>query len=315
MTREAVIFDMDGTLADLTHRLWHIIGYPKNYDAFFDAVEQDMPITPMIRLTEIIDKARITILLVSGRPERSRKGTENWLDKHNVPYQELYMRPDGDFRKDSIVKSQILDHILSEGYDILFTVDDRPSVVAMWRERGITCLHCREWIEAEVTAHGGIKQGLLSLMIGPAGAGKSSWLNGDAVTKYNLHASQIVSSDQVRAELSGDFKDQTKNGLVFEAVHKIAKARITAGLPALIDATNLRRQDRLACVGLANGGPVRYFVLDRPIEDKRRDGGWRNDLGFDLIGKHHQTFQSQLKDILAGDSLSNVEVVDLRTVI
>ncbi len=58
-------------------------------------------------------------------------------------YQDLHMRAEGDYRPDYIVKSQILDGILADGHDIAFVVDDRPSVVAMWRERGLTCLHVR----------------------------------------------------------------------------------------------------------------------------------------------------------------------------
>ena len=48
------------------------------------------------------------------------------------------------------------------------------------------------------------------------------------------------------------------------------------------------------------------------MEEKRRDGGWRNSLPIDLLAKHEATFASQLKDILAGDNRPNVEVVDLR---
>jgi hypothetical protein len=63
---------------------------------------------------------------------------------------------------------------------------------------------------------------------------------------------------------------------------------------------------------------VHYVVIDRPMEDKRRNAGWRAEIvgkdgaPFDLISKHDQMFRSQLKDILAGDGLPNVVVVDMR---
>jgi len=65
-----------------------------------------------------------------------------------------------------------------------------------------------------------------------------------------------------------------------------------------------------ALVPVANR--VRYVIMDRPMDDKRRDGGWRNGLAIDLMARHDQTFRSQIKDILAGNHLPNVEVLDQR---
>jgi hypothetical protein len=57
-------------------------------------------------------------------------------------------------------------------------------------------------------------------------------------------------------------------------------------------------------------------VVNRPMALKKRDAGWRANVtmrdGATLIEAHEQRFQSQLKDILRGDGLSNVTVVDAR---
>jgi predicted kinase len=217
------------------------------------------------------------------------------------------MRKGGDHRSDVIVKSEILDEILARGHDIAFVVDDRPRVVEMWRQRGLTCLQCRDWEERKKPG-----KAVLTLMVGPSGAGKSYWLRGDRYAEYEIHPSHIVSSDQIRQDLCGDFRDQSRNDEVFTALHAVAKERLRHGLPTVIDATNLRRKDRLACVELNAGGPVHYIVIDRPMEEKRRDAGWRAELPFDLLAKHDQTFRSQEKEILAGDGLSNVTVIDMR---
>ena len=304
---KSVIFDIDGTLADATHRLHYIKAKPPNWDAFFSKCVHDPVIEPIRDLAHAIASHGYRIILVSGRSAKVRPQTEAWLASNDVPYQELHMRAEGDYRQDFVVKSQILDAILAEGNEIAFVVDDRPSVVAMWRERGLTCLQCRDWDEREGSAIG-----LLTLMVGPSGAGKTTWLSSEDAKAHGIHPSHVISSDQIRTDLCGDFRDQTRNDEVFTALHAVAKARLLHGLPSVIDATNLRRKDRLAAANLANGGKVRYVVIDRPTEEKRRDAGWRATLPIDLIAKHEQTFNSQVKDILAGDMQPNVEVIDLR---
>ena len=307
MTR-AVIFDIDGTLADLSHRLHHIKRQPINWDAFFAECGNDTPIQPIHELARLAVAQGFKLILVSGRSDQVREQTETWLATHSVPHHELHMRKAGDYRQDTIVKSEILDAILAAGNEIAFVVDDRPSVVAMWRERGLTCLQCRDWQEDAPPE----KPGTLTIMVGPSGAGKTTWLASPAAQEFGVHPSHVVSSDQFRADLCGDFRDQTKNDAVFAALHAVVKTRLTHGLPTVVDATNLRRKDRLAVATLAGDGDVRYLVIDRPMSEKERDAGWRATLPINLLAKHQQTFDSQIKDILAGDKLPNVKVYDLR---
>lgn len=305
---KAAIFDIDGTLADCRHRLHHVVGAKRDWPSFFGEMDKDSIIEPLRDLALTLSAGDYAVVLCSGRPETYRAVTEAWLDRHDVPRCALYMRPENDTRPDHIVKSQILDGILKDGFEIAFVIDDRQSVVDMWRDRGLLCLQCAPPQHKEVT-------GLLTLMVGPSGAGKSTWLTSEeAHTKYGIHLSHVLSSDQIRADLCGDFKDQSKNDAVFAALHAQARIRLEHGLPVVVDATNLRRKDRLEAASLANGNRVRYIVIDRPTDEKRRDAGWRATLPIDLIAKHEQTFKSQVKDILSGDGQPNVEVIDLRRV-
>ena len=302
---KTVICDIDGTLADLTHRIHHVRNGSHNWDAFFAEASGDSVIQPVADLVrDIFDKYRI--ILVSGRPEKTRADTIAWLGNAGIPYLELLMRPDGDYRQDFIVKSQILDTLLAEGHEIAFVIDDRPTVVAMWRERGLTCLQCRDFEEM-----GHTKPGMLTIMVGPSGAGKSWFLGSSGLAViYGIHPAHILSSDQFRGDLRGNHLGQSRNEDVFKALHAVARERLKHGLPVVVDATNLKRKDRLACADLTKGD-VRYIVVDRPMEEKVRDAGWRAATS-DLLAKHDQTFRSQIKDILAGDGLPNVSVIDLR---
>ena len=287
----AVIFDIDGTIADLSDRLHYLD--KGDWKSFFAEVGNDKPITKVIELTRLFEDLHYEIILVSGRCSSTRDNTREWLEKYQVSYDHLFMRTEGDYRADHIVKEEILREI-QENYSIDYVFDDRQSVVDMWRRNGLTCFQC--------AAYKPEAKGKLTLMVGPSGAGKTTFLAKEKSYK-------IVSSDDLREEICGDRADQSQNAKVLDALHKLVESRIHAGLDTIVDATNLKRKDRLYIVNLSNGGPVEYIVIDRPLEDKLRDRGWRPEW---LIKKHDERFRSNLKDILRGDNLSNVAVKDFR---
>lgn len=309
---KAVIFDIDGTLSDPTHRLHHLAR--NDWDSFYAELGKDglkaatRELLYALQAHDWVHK----IILVSGRPEEYREATKTWLDANHIFVDALLMRPSGDFRPDHVVKEEIL-RALETDHQILMAFDDRPTIVDMWRRNNVPVFVVPGFGETH-PAPG--KKAKLTIMVGPAGSGKSTFLStvvNQAV--YGFHPAHVVSSDQIRGDLcGGDFKDQSKNTEVFEALHAVVKMRLSHGLPTVIDATNIQRKARLENVALADDPScVRYIVVDRPLSEKRRDGGWRNEIaGVDLIGKHDQTFRSQLKDILAGDGLG-IQVVDVRT--
>ena len=140
MTGELVIFDIDGTLADISERVHHIRKKPKNWNAFTAGMAQDKAIHSMVRLCNILYAAGLRIILCSGRNEANRPETVEWLAKQGVQYHELLLRRDEDYRSDAVVKREILLG-LDKG-KILFVVEDRSRVVEMWRSEGLTCLQC-----------------------------------------------------------------------------------------------------------------------------------------------------------------------------
>ncbi len=132
-----VIVDIDGTIADVTHRLHHIRDAKrKNWRAFFEGMDRDKPI--LERLHQVRDlSSRHRILIVTGRPESYREQTERWLKKYKVPYEKLYMRRNGDHRPDYEAKREVLDEV--DPRRIVLAIDDRPPVCEMWERHGIKC--------------------------------------------------------------------------------------------------------------------------------------------------------------------------------
>lgn len=141
------IFDVDGTLADLSHRL-HFIkpkldvqgNLPaKDWKLFFAACSDDKPITHVIELCrDLVPLA--PVVFVSGRSDECRAATEAWLLKHvGTAGTYLFMRKEGDHRPDNVVKEELLIELRARGYQPVMAFDDRDQVVKMWRKLGVPC--------------------------------------------------------------------------------------------------------------------------------------------------------------------------------
>lgn len=136
-----VIFDLDGTLSDTKWRRHHVEGDKPDWHAFFEAMGDDKVNEAVVTLYRTLwESHKFQMYIVSGRPAVYQKVTELWLTFNDIEFHRLYMRPEGEQRPDDQVKEEMLREIRSEGKTILFTVDDRKSIVAMWRRNAVTCL-------------------------------------------------------------------------------------------------------------------------------------------------------------------------------
>lgn len=138
---QAYFFDLDGTLANLDHRLNHIQGEVKNWRAFFKAVEFDTVIEPLQRLFWDLSN-HTDCIIVSGRSDECREETEAWLYVNELNFSQLYMRKEGDHRPDHEIKKELLEQAKADGWEPILFIDDRKQVVDMWRSLGYTCLQC-----------------------------------------------------------------------------------------------------------------------------------------------------------------------------
>jgi tRNA uridine 5-carbamoylmethylation protein Kti12 len=144
----AVICDLDGTLCNIDHRL-HFVhppeGQKKDWRSFSESLRTDT-VNKWCRdiLSGIIHPIYDSpeIVLCSGRADNYKSLTEDWLKENFIQYNHLFMRRRDDYRKDDIVKEVILDFEILTRYKPYFFIDDRKSVVDMWRKRGYTCLQC-----------------------------------------------------------------------------------------------------------------------------------------------------------------------------
>lgn len=139
MKPEAFIFDLDGTLADLTHRRHHVIKPNRRWNQFFDECGKDAPIMDVINLYNILAQHEYRMLVVSGRSDHVRVQTRAWLTSNLAVAPDLFMRRDGDYRADDIVKREIYEQQIAPSYNIVGVFDDRDRVVGMWRELGLRC--------------------------------------------------------------------------------------------------------------------------------------------------------------------------------
>ena len=135
---KAILSDIDGTISDRRHRL-HFIEGKKDWNGFFTALVNDPVIQDTVYQIKEILSEDITLIFVTGRPEKYRSLTNEWIEK-NTPFRnyELFMRKNKDFRKDLIIKKEILGEIkLTYSVEIVF--EDQLELVKMWREEGLDC--------------------------------------------------------------------------------------------------------------------------------------------------------------------------------
>lgn len=140
----AWVFDVDGTLAlktsDRSPFDWSRVGEDSCNEPVRElatALRRLGRVTVVKAGTATVEPPAIVVL--SGRDEVCRLDTSNWLRRHLIPHQELFMRPAGDNRTDAIVKLELFREHVAPRYHVLGVVDDRQRVVDMWRRVGLFC--------------------------------------------------------------------------------------------------------------------------------------------------------------------------------
>ena len=140
--RHCFIFDLDGTLANIEHRL-HCIrveeGRKPDWNRFNELCIYDTPILPVVNMARLLADTH-HIVICSGRMATKSVSdkTQKWLKLNHITYSALYMREENDYRPDHIIKEECYNQIVLK-YFIAGVFDDRKSVVDMWRSKGLIC--------------------------------------------------------------------------------------------------------------------------------------------------------------------------------
>jgi len=134
--KKAIIVDLDGTIC--------IIGERSPFE--YQKCEFDLPHEPVINIVKryAVDPD-FEVLFVSGREDSAFEMTKAWIKKHiGTNPEHLYMRKTKDWRKDTVVKKEIYEEKIKPFFEVLFVLEDRDTVVKMWRLEGLTCLQVAE---------------------------------------------------------------------------------------------------------------------------------------------------------------------------
>jgi len=144
-----VLCDIDGTIADCSHRQMYVQGEgKKDWKTFFSMMDEDTPRLDVIKTVMEYKSKGHEIILLTARPEDYREMTEEWVAKHtDIDPLTIIMRNSGDKRPDNEVKQQMFEMYFKDKYPIETMIDDRPVVIRMWQEIGVPVIDVGKGID------------------------------------------------------------------------------------------------------------------------------------------------------------------------
>lgn len=127
----AIMVDVDGTLAEMNGR--------GPFD--WSRVGSDLPRRHVVNMVKNYHELGYHVIILTGRDGSCENETRQWLADHGVPYDDFYIRPAGDNRKDYIIKREIYEKHIKGKYEIELVIDDRPQVIREWRRLGLPVIN------------------------------------------------------------------------------------------------------------------------------------------------------------------------------
>lgn len=122
------VLDIDGVVADVRHRLHHLAAPAPDWPAFWRAATDD-DVLPVGAACARELARKHDLVWLTGRPEKLRDLTRQWLADHELPYGRLLMHP-GSYSTlptRQFKLGTLLD--LTRSHPIHTIVDDDPAVI------------------------------------------------------------------------------------------------------------------------------------------------------------------------------------------
>lgn len=140
-----IIVDLDGTLCDCSHRVH--LARAGQWDEFNSLCEGDKANFDVVSVvSNLCDNWNVVIM--TGRNEKYRTSTLNWLRLNEIYCDKLVMRPDNNYTKDADLKLEMIDELCG-GREaalehVLCILEDRDQVVEKLRGAGFKVWQVRQ---------------------------------------------------------------------------------------------------------------------------------------------------------------------------
>lgn len=135
---KTILVDIDHTLSDAAWRDGMERGGKEGWEEYYKAGDKDEPHGKMVDFINSLHDFGYNIVAVTGRPEKWRSATTNWLVRHGVMVDEILMRPENNFKTSPLVKIELVrERFSSLKREVLLIIDDREDIINMFKANGI----------------------------------------------------------------------------------------------------------------------------------------------------------------------------------
>ena len=137
---DMVVFDLDGTLADIEPYLHFLVEHPdspRDWYGFHQSVYGATPKADVLAMYSLYSMREIEVVILTSRQRDWEDVSTDWLWKWGVDYDRLIMRGMKDKRSAPEYKREELMNLMSEGFNIVHVFDDHPGVIEVCNELGL----------------------------------------------------------------------------------------------------------------------------------------------------------------------------------
>ena len=136
--QKLVLCDIDGTVANNNQRLF-LTKLVKDWAKFFSQLKHDEPIEMVIEAVKQQVESNNLLIFLTGRPEKYRETTQDWLSEYFDEGFSLLMRKDGDLRNKIEVKEEIF-YESFERAQIKVCFENDCELIKLWKKLGLNVI-------------------------------------------------------------------------------------------------------------------------------------------------------------------------------